>query len=178
VNRAHKAAASASAAVVVALPLAAAGTGGLADPEPGSTAPTDPAETTPPPSADPQVERLERELAVSRRRERRARRLARFRALQAHRLRAALRFELDGAFAGLLCIHRFEGPWRDRDAPYWGGLQMDRGFMARYAPAMVQRYGTADHWPAEAQLAAGVLAVHDARGFTPWPVSSRRCGLQ
>src|SRR5204862_425389 len=26
-----------------------------------------------------------------------------------------------------LCIHRYEGSWRDSGDPYWGGLQRDRG---------------------------------------------------
>jgi hypothetical protein len=42
---------------------------------------------------------------------------------------------------------------------------------------MVKRYGTANRWPAEAQLAAGVLAYYDGRGFGPWPNTSRMCGL-
>ena len=31
--------------------------------------------------------------------------------------------------SGWLCIHRFEGAWSDSGDPYWGGLQMDRGFI-------------------------------------------------
>src|SRR4029078_3259970 len=42
-----------------------------------------------------------------------------------------------------LCIHRFEGSWRDSGDPYWGGLQMDRGFMRTYAPARLLRTGRA-----------------------------------
>jgi len=34
-----------------------------------------------------------------------------------------------------LCIHRYEGSWRDSGDPYWGGLQMDRGFMHSYSRA-------------------------------------------
>jgi hypothetical protein len=45
-----------------------------------------------------------------------------------------------------LCIHRYEGSWRDSGDPYWGGLQMDRGFMAGYAPRYLLRRGFADRW--------------------------------
>ena len=40
---------------------------------------------------------------------------------------------------GWLCIHRFEGSWRDAGDPYWGGLQMDRGFISTYAPRVLLR---------------------------------------
>src|SRR5215210_3818919 len=51
-----------------------------------------------------------------------------------------------------LCIHRFEGSWRDAGDPYWGGLQMDRGFMRSYAPAVLLRRGFADRWSALEQM--------------------------
>ena len=42
---------------------------------------------------------------------------------------------------GWLCIHRFEGSWSDDGDPYWGGLQMDRGFMRTYAPRLPPAQG-------------------------------------
>lgn len=84
----------------------------------------------------------------------------------------------NGVLAGLLCLHGHEGPWDDPDPPYWGGLQMDRSFMATYGGPFYRALGTADHWPAILQLAVGAEAFYVGRGFTPWPVSSRLCGLR
>lgn len=78
---------------------------------------------------------------------------------------------------GLLCIHHYEGSWTDPGAPYWGGLQMDIGFMATYGAAYLRRWGTADRWPVWAQLAAGRRG-YMARGWSPWPNTSRMCGLR
>jgi hypothetical protein len=76
-----------------------------------------------------------------------------------------------------LCIHSFEGAWDDPDAPYWGGLQMDREFMASYGPEFVRAWGTADHWPVSVQIAVAIRAYLSGRGFHPWPNTSRACGL-
>jgi hypothetical protein len=81
------------------------------------------------------------------------------------------------ALVGLRCIQNYEGSWRDHGAPYWGGLQMDRQFMRTYGGPLYDRHGTADHWPVEAQLAVGVIAVHSGRGFGPWPNTRKQCGL-
>jgi Transglycosylase-like domain len=76
-----------------------------------------------------------------------------------------------------LCIHRFEGAWTSNTGNgYYGGLQMDTRFMARYGPDFVGRWGTADNWPVWAQLEAAGRA-YPARGFTPWPNTARACGL-
>ena len=48
--------------------------------------------------------------------------------------------------AAFLCIHRYEGSWTDRDAPFWGGLQMNYGFQATYGGWLLRTKGTADHW--------------------------------
>jgi hypothetical protein len=77
---------------------------------------------------------------------------------------------------GWLCIHRYEGSWRDSGDPYWGGLQMDRGFMRAYAPRLLLRRGWADHWTPLEQMWVAEHA-HDGRGFTPWPSTARYCGL-
>lgn len=77
-----------------------------------------------------------------------------------------------------LCIHRYEGAWTANTGNgYYGGLQMDRGFMQRYGQDFVGRWGTADNWPAWAQLEAAARAHDSGRGFTPWPNTARFCGL-
>jgi hypothetical protein len=82
---------------------------------------------------------------------------------------------LQGAF---LCIHRYEGAWdANTGNGYYGGLQMDVGFQSLYGSEYVQRWGTADNWPAWAQLEAAVRAYRSGRGFSPWPSTARACGL-
>lgn len=82
---------------------------------------------------------------------------------------------LTGSF---LCIHRFEAAWdANTGNGYYGGLQMNDFFMRRYGAAYVSRWGTADRWPAWAQIAAAVRAYQSGRGFWPWPNTARACGL-
>jgi hypothetical protein len=82
---------------------------------------------------------------------------------------------LEHAFA---CIHRYEGAWTANTGNgYYGGLQMDIGFQSRYGSDYVRRWGTADNWPAWAQLTAAVRAYRSGRGFGPWPNTARACGL-
>jgi hypothetical protein len=78
--------------------------------------------------------------------------------------------------AALLCIHRFEGSWRDAGAPFWGGLQMDYGFQATYGAWLLRTKGTADHWSPLEQMWVAAKAVR-SRGFYPWPNTARYCGL-
>ena len=75
-----------------------------------------------------------------------------------------------------LCIHRFEGSWSDSGDPYWGGLQMDRGFMSTYAPGVLLRRGWANRWSALEQMWVAERAFR-TRGFYPWPNTARYCGL-
>jgi hypothetical protein len=75
-----------------------------------------------------------------------------------------------------MCIHDHEGAWTDPNAPYHGGLQMDAGFMRTYGSDLLQRYGTADHWPPAAQVAVAERAFQ-TRGFHPWPNTARACGV-
>ena len=76
------------------------------------------------------------------------------------------------------CIHHYEGAWNANTGNgYYGGLQMDYGFMSHYAPDYVRRWGTADRWPPWAQIDAAVRAYHSGRGFGPWPNTARACGL-
>jgi len=75
------------------------------------------------------------------------------------------------------CIHRHEGPWRDPDAPYFGGLQMDLTFQRTYGLRRLREKGTADRWTRLEQMWTAERALRAGRGFWPWPVAARRCGL-
>ena len=76
------------------------------------------------------------------------------------------------------CIHRYEGAWNANTGNgYYGGLQMDIRFQSRYGPEFVNRWGTADNWPAWAELLAATRAYRSGRGFYPWPNTARSCGL-
>ena len=76
-----------------------------------------------------------------------------------------------------LCLHRYEGRWQDDGDPYWGGLQMDLGFMWRYAPRFLLRRGLANRWTPVEQMWVAERALRQGRGFYPWPNSARICGL-
>jgi hypothetical protein len=76
-----------------------------------------------------------------------------------------------------LCIHRYEGSWRDPYAPYYGGLQMDLTFQRRYGLRLLRRKGTADHWTRYEQMWVAERAHRSGRGFYPWPNTARYCGL-
>jgi hypothetical protein len=78
---------------------------------------------------------------------------------------------------GWVCIHRYEGSWRDSGDPYWGGLQMDRGFMSTYAPRVLLRRGWANRWTALEQMWVAERAHRSGRGYWPWPSTARFCGL-
>jgi hypothetical protein len=78
--------------------------------------------------------------------------------------------------SGWLCIHRFEGSWSDPGDPYWGGLQMDRGFMRTYAPRELLHRGLANRWTPLEQMWVAERA-HRTRGYYPWPNTARSCGL-
>jgi hypothetical protein len=78
---------------------------------------------------------------------------------------------------GWLCVHRFEGSWSDGGDPYWGGLQMDRGFMRTYAPRVLLRRGWANRWTALEQMWVAERAHRSGRGYWPWPNTARSCGL-
>lgn len=94
------------------------------------------------------------------------------------RLRALERFASRPPHkSGWHCIHRFEGGWTDSGDPYWGGLQMDRGFMRTYAPRVLLRRGWADRWSPLEQMWVAERAHRSGRGFGPWPKTARFCGL-
>jgi hypothetical protein len=75
------------------------------------------------------------------------------------------------------CIHRYEGSWRDPGGPYYGGLQMDYGFMRRYGAFLLRKKGTADNWTPHEQMWVAERALRAGRGFYPWPNAARLCGL-
>ena len=79
--------------------------------------------------------------------------------------------------SGWLCIHRYEGPWRDPNAPYYGGLQMDLSFQRTYGRELFRRKGTADHWTPLEQMWVAERAHRSGRGYYPWPNTARSCGL-
>jgi hypothetical protein len=76
-----------------------------------------------------------------------------------------------------VCIHNHEGAWRDPNSPYYGGLQMDVTFQRQYGWRLFRSKGTADHWTPLEQMWVGEHALRAGRGFYPWPVSARSCGL-
>jgi hypothetical protein len=75
------------------------------------------------------------------------------------------------------CIHRWEGSWKDPNSPYYGGLQMDIAFQRTYGSGLLRREGTANHWKPYEQMWVAERAVKAGRGFYPWPLTARRCGL-
>jgi hypothetical protein len=76
-----------------------------------------------------------------------------------------------------LCIHRYEATWTDPNPPYYGGLQMDIGFMQRYGAHLLRRKGTANYWTPLEQMWVAERALRAGRGFYPWPNTARFCGL-
>jgi hypothetical protein len=111
-----------------------------------------------------------------------------FSSLYEQRLRSARRWHAKAVRARRLgqdppnepawrCIHQYEGPWDDPNAPYYGGLQMDIMFQRTYARWLVRREGRANRWAPLEQMWVAERAVRAGRGFYPWPVSARRCGL-
>jgi hypothetical protein len=95
---------------------------------------------------------------------------------QERALRARLRALNPPHKAQWLCIHRYEAAWTDSDAPYYGGLQMDREFQATYGRALLRSKGTADHWTPLEQMWVAERAYR-TRGFWPWPNTARVCSL-
>jgi hypothetical protein len=95
--------------------------------------------------------------------------------VQAHRVRRLATHPPHRS--GWACIHRYEGSWSDSGDPYWGGLQMDRGFMRAYAPRVLLQRGWANRWTALEQMWVAERAHRSGRGYWPWPSTARFCGL-
>lgn len=75
------------------------------------------------------------------------------------------------------CIHQREAAWNDAGDPYWGGLQMDRGFMLAYGADKVAEYhGWANVWPIREQLVVAERGRVARHGYNPWPNTGRACG--
>jgi len=86
-------------------------------------------------------------------------------------------------FSQFSCIHynprlgHGEGAWTANTGNgFYGGLQMNYGFMATYGPWLLRHKGTADHWTPLEQIWTAEKAV-PSRGFNPWPNTGRDCGL-
>lgn len=84
----------------------------------------------------------------------------------------------------LSCIHynprlgSGEGSWTANTGnSFYGGLQMNYGFMTTYGPWLLKHKGTADHWTPLEQMWVAAKAVNSGRGFHPWPQTARNCGL-
>jgi hypothetical protein len=75
------------------------------------------------------------------------------------------------------CIHRHEGRWNDPNAPYYGGLQMNRQFQRAYGRYLFRLKGTADSWSPAEQMWTAERAFRSGTGFRPWPNTARYCGL-
>jgi len=76
-----------------------------------------------------------------------------------------------------LCVHKYEGSWRDPGHPYYGGMQMDWAFMSHYGGWSLRHLGTADHWPIRTQLLVAYRGWK-VQGWGAWPNTSRMCGLR
>lgn len=84
----------------------------------------------------------------------------------------------DRLFINFTCIHHYEGAWNANTGNgYYGGLQMDIDFQNSYGAEFKRLWGTADNWPAWAQIQAARRAYDSGRGFNPWPNTARACGL-
>lgn len=83
------------------------------------------------------------------------------------------------------CLNKYEagGTWNmappESGGAYWGGLQMDVGFMHTYGGDMLVKYNGdyADKWsPHDQEVVA--QRGWEARGYQPWPQTSIMCGLR
>lgn len=80
-------------------------------------------------------------------------------------------------------IHSCEGAWNDSGDPYYGGLQMDQGFMNNYGADLRNAYAKyrgkpntmADSWTHVEQQIVGERGKQ-VQGAGAWPVCSARLG--
>lgn len=96
-----------------------------------------------------------------------------------HTARALRRtYENPPNYSAWLCIHKGEGAWNSNTGNgYYGGLQMDYGFMSSYGGHLLRTKGTADKWSPLEQVWVAIRAYGSGRGFNPWPNTARACGL-
>lgn len=96
-------------------------------------------------------------------------------------MRSRVRLGGHGLEDAFLCIFRYErggDRWQTNTGNgYFGGLQMDRDFMAGYGLEFLRAWGTANNWPPSVQIAVSMRAYLSGRGFHPWPNTARKCGL-
>jgi 5-methylcytosine-specific restriction endonuclease McrA len=77
-----------------------------------------------------------------------------------------------------MCIHGGEGAWTSATGNgFYGGLQMDYGFMSTYGGDLLRTKGTANNWTPLEQMWVAERAYQSGRGFYPWPATARNCGL-
>lgn len=72
-----------------------------------------------------------------------------------------------------------EGSWTSHTGNgYFGGLQFDRHFEEAWGRDMLRKYGgrDADWWTPREQMLVANRAL-PTRGFSPWPLTARACGL-
>jgi hypothetical protein len=50
-------------------------------------------------------------------------------------------------------------------------------FQRDYGRRLLRRKGRAHRWTPLEQIWVGERALREGRGFHPWPVAARRCGL-
>ena len=62
-----------------------------------------------------------------------------------------------------LCIHRYEGSWRDPNAPYYGGLQMDLEFQTHLRPQSAPPKGNGRALDAAGADVGGRTCLSDTR---------------
>jgi hypothetical protein len=98
-------------------------------------------------------------------------------AWKAQLARTSRRFRHPPHLRAWRCIHRYEGPWKDPHAPYFGGLQMDLAFQRAYGRMLLRSKGTANRWTRFEQMWVAERALRRGRGFHPWPNTARYCGL-
>lgn len=80
--------------------------------------------------------------------------------------------------SGAECIKAHEGAWTSNTGNgYHGGFQADRSFQRAYGGEFYRAFGLAHNWRPWMQI---VMAHRGwkARGFAPWPTTSRMCGLR
>lgn len=108
-----------------------------------------------------------------------AARLKARRILEARRKQERILTSFMGNIDAWTCIHNGEGAWNSNTGNgYYGGLQMDVGFMTTYGSDMIAKYGGyANLWSPQDQIIVAQRAYNSGRGYHPWPHTAHACGL-